>query len=154
MKDLQRHCKGAFEKINQLDPSGWSKAFFETHSMTDNTDNNMSECFNSWILRTRYMPLIDMLTEIHDKIMSRSCFVSLKNRTCSCRIWDLRGIPCSHVVTAIQQSRQNPVDFVAKWFTKETYMKTYFNCLEIIKGEEFWEEVEGDTVSTTDCEKA
>ncbi|KAL1802643.1 hypothetical protein ACET3Z_031290 [Daucus carota] len=27
MKDLQRHCKGAFEKMNQLDPSVWSKAF-------------------------------------------------------------------------------------------------------------------------------
>ncbi|XP_074341939.1 serine/threonine-protein phosphatase 7 long form homolog [Apium graveolens] len=31
----------------------------------------MSECFNSWILRTRYMPIIDMLTEIHDMLMTR-----------------------------------------------------------------------------------
>lgn len=33
MKDLQRHSKGAFEKMNLLDPGLWSKAFFKTHSI-------------------------------------------------------------------------------------------------------------------------
>lgn len=51
--------------------------------------------------------------------------VSLKNRSCSCRIWELTGVPCSHAVTTIQESRQNLIDYVAKWFTKETYMRTY-----------------------------
>ena len=71
MKELERASKGAADKMKELDPSAWSKAYFSTHSMTDSTDNNMSECFNSWILRTRYMPIIDMLTEIHDMLMTR-----------------------------------------------------------------------------------
>ncbi|XP_017245957.1 uncharacterized protein LOC108217625 [Daucus carota subsp. sativus] len=75
-----------------------------------------------------------------------SCEVSLNNRTCSCRVWELTGVPCCHGVTAIQHSRQNPVDFVAHWFTKETYMKCYSNCIEVIRGEEFWDDVIGDNV--------
>ena len=196
MKELERVSKGAWEKMNELDPGAWSKAFFHTHSKADSTENNMSECFNSWIMRARYMPLIDMLTEIHDMIMVRlhkkrddmasvdcvivprmkkkldlavkessglkvlwdgranyvvkgngsSCVVNLEGRTCSCRVWDLTGIPCCHAVTAIQESRQNPIDYVDSWYTKETYMKTYSNIIEVIKGEEFWEDVPGDTV--------
>nr|XP_017221405.1 PREDICTED: uncharacterized protein LOC108198146 [Daucus carota subsp. sativus] len=196
MKELERASKGAAKNMKGLDSATWSKAYFSTHSMTDSTDNNMSECFNSWILKTRYMPIIDMLVEIHDMLMirlhqkrdwmaNRDCIivpkakqmldlavkdsvgykalwdekesytvkgkgssvcVSLKNRTCSCRIWDLTGVPCSHVVTAIQESRQNPIDYVAKWFTKETYMRCYSYTLEALKGEEFWDDVEGDVV--------
>ncbi|KAK1370413.1 hypothetical protein POM88_036505 [Heracleum sosnowskyi] len=195
-KELERASKGAWQKMNGLPPSAWSKAYFGTHSNTDSTENNISECFNSWILKARYMPLIDMLLDIHDMIMTRlhqnrdimarrncvivprikkildeaikesvgymvlwdgrdtyvvkghggSVSVNLKDRTCACRVWDLTGVPCCHAVTVIQESRQKPLDFVAKWFTKETYMRTYSNCLEVIRGEEFWEDVEGDTV--------
>ena len=58
----------------------------------------------------------------------------------------MTGVPCGHAVTAIQESRQSPIDFVAHWFKKETYMRTYSYCLEVIKGEEYWEDVEGDTI--------
>lgn len=71
MEALERLSKGAAEKLRRFDPKVWSKAYFETHSKTDNTENNMSECFNSWILKSRFMPIIDMLTEIHDIIMER-----------------------------------------------------------------------------------
>lgn len=181
--------------MNELDPAVWSKAFFKTHSKSDSLENNMSECFNSWILKARYMPLIEMLTEIHDMIMTRlhekrdwmkqydcvivpvmkrnideaikkslgysslwdgretyvvkghegsSVSVNLQHMTCSCRVWELTGVPCAHAVNAIQQSRQNPLDFVEKWFTKQTYLQTYSHTLEVLKGEEYWEDVMGD----------
>ncbi|XP_074336347.1 uncharacterized protein LOC141673496 [Apium graveolens] len=196
MKELASVSKGAFEKMNQLDPAVWSKAYFKTHSKTDSTENNISECFNSWILKARYMPLIDMLIEIHDMIMTRvhenrdrmarrdclivpkakknldeavkdgsaysvlwdgretyvvkgkgtSCSVNLKNRSCSCRIWDLTGIPCAHGVVAIQKARHDVFDYIDKCYSKETYMRCYSHCLDVIRGEDFWEDVEGDTV--------
>ncbi|XP_074363780.1 uncharacterized protein LOC141704441 [Apium graveolens] len=71
MKALEQASKGAFEKMSDLEPGMWSKAFFKTHSLTDSTENNISECFNSWILKARYMPIIDMLIEIHDMLMTR-----------------------------------------------------------------------------------
>ncbi|WOH14095.1 hypothetical protein DCAR_0933611 [Daucus carota subsp. sativus] len=177
--------------MNELDPKVWSQAYFATHSKCASTDNNISECFNAWILKTRYMPLTDMLTEIHDMLMERihkkrdamrdvDCVlvpkarsvlessecsvlwdgqdnfqvkwrgvgfcVNLKESTCSCRVWELTGIPCSHSVCAIQKIREDPVDYVEHWFKKDTYMRTYSFCLEVLRGEPFWKETMGDTV--------
>lgn len=58
MKDMERVSKEAFQKMSSLDPKCWSKAFFESHSKADSTENNMSECFNSFILRCRYAILL------------------------------------------------------------------------------------------------
>ncbi|XP_063940571.1 uncharacterized protein LOC135146729 [Daucus carota subsp. sativus] len=191
MKDLEKHSKRAAQKMNELDPKVWSQAYFATHSKCASTDNNISECFNAWILKTRYMPLTDMLTEIHDMLMERihkkrdamrdvDCVlvpkarsvlessecsvlwdgqdnfqvkwrgvgfcVNLKESTCSCRVWELTGIPCSHSVCAIQKIREDPVDYVEHWFKKDTYMRTYSFCLEVLRGEPFWKETMGDTV--------
>lgn len=80
------------------------------------------------------------------KVRGSSCSVNLQNKTCSCRVWDLTGIPCCHGVTAIQEARKNPIDFVEKCYSKETYMQTYSYCLDVIRGEDFWEDVQGDEV--------
>lgn len=98
MKTMQRLSKTAHAELMQLDPKSWSKAFFQTHRGVDNVENNMSECFNNWIVNERYilnlskpysfkantcymiylniffcryMPLLNMLQEIHFKIMRR-----------------------------------------------------------------------------------
>ncbi|XP_074356515.1 uncharacterized protein LOC141696245 [Apium graveolens] len=53
MKDLQKTSKAAHDQLSKLDPKLWSKAFFFTHSKDDNVENNMSECFNTWIINER-----------------------------------------------------------------------------------------------------
>ncbi|XP_074342933.1 uncharacterized protein LOC141680667 [Apium graveolens] len=196
IKDLEKHLKKAAGKMKTLDPKCWSHAYYETYSKYASVENNLSESFNSWILRCKCMPLIDMLTEIYDMLMERihrkrdvmkdvDCIVlpkirkvlaqtikdsnecrvlwdgrenfqvkwrgisycmNLQEGTCSCRVWELTGIPCSHAISAIQKMRNDPVDFVSHWFKKEAYTKTYSYCLEVIKGKSFWEEVLGDTV--------
>ena len=145
LQELERASKGAAEKMKELNPAVWSKAYFGTHSCTDSTENNMSECFNSWILKERYMSIIDMFVEIHDKLMARihekrddmvnkDCIIvpiikkmpnyaikesvgykvlwdgrenyTVKNTTCSCRVWEVTEVPCTHAVSAIQHSRK------------------------------------------------
>ncbi|WOH15432.1 hypothetical protein DCAR_0934972 [Daucus carota subsp. sativus] len=71
MKAMERASKPAYEALVQKDPKTWCKAFFETHSCTDNVENNMSESFNAWIINERFLPLLDMLQEIHYKLMVR-----------------------------------------------------------------------------------
>ncbi|XP_074356516.1 uncharacterized protein LOC141696247 [Apium graveolens] len=71
MKDLQKPSKAAHDQLSKLDPKLWSKASFFTHSKDDNVENNMSECFNAWIINERYMPLVIMLQEIHFNLMTR-----------------------------------------------------------------------------------
>nr|XP_017225113.1 PREDICTED: uncharacterized protein LOC108201329 [Daucus carota subsp. sativus] len=53
MKGLEKLSKPLSDKLKNLPPSSWSKAFFGTHSVCDNVENNMSESFNSWILNER-----------------------------------------------------------------------------------------------------
>ncbi|KAL6581491.1 hypothetical protein OROMI_007414 [Orobanche minor] len=73
--------------------------------------------------------------------------VNLQQQTCSCRVWDLTGIPCSHAICAIKKLRQNTYDFVSHWFKNEAYMKTHSNGLEVLRGSPLWEEVAGGTIS-------
>lgn len=70
----------------------------------------------------------------------------MEDQTCSCRVWELTGIPCSHAISAIQNMRLNPIGFVSHYYKKDAYMKTYNHCLEVIRGEPFWEETEGDAI--------
>ena len=58
MKAMERASRPAYMALKNRDPKTWCKAFFETHSCTDNVENNMSESFNSWIINERYTFMI------------------------------------------------------------------------------------------------
>ncbi|XP_062088776.1 uncharacterized protein LOC133795338 [Humulus lupulus] len=64
--------------------------------------------------------------------------VDLKAWVCSCRRWELTGIPCSHAVDAIWQRRQDPDLYVSKWYTKEYYMKAYSVQIFPIRNQDEW----------------
>ncbi|KAG5592680.1 hypothetical protein H5410_043194 [Solanum commersonii] len=49
----------------------WCKVYFNIEVKCDSVDNNMSECFNAWILAARHKTIITMLEEIKVKMMTR-----------------------------------------------------------------------------------
>ncbi|KAI5338352.1 hypothetical protein L3X38_017623 [Prunus dulcis] len=51
--------------------------------------------------------------------------VDLRAKTCSCRRWNLCGIPCPHAISAIFQRCKNPITYVDECYKLETYMKAY-----------------------------
>ncbi|XP_021802477.1 L-type lectin-domain containing receptor kinase IX.2-like, partial [Prunus avium] len=51
--------------------------------------------------------------------------VDLRNRSCSCRQWDLTGIPCKHACAAIGQLNGNHISYVHDYYKKEAFMKAY-----------------------------
>lgn len=53
--------------------------------------------------------------------VTRNCAVNLDARTCTCRKWDVTGIPCHHAVSAMMKVRQHPEDYVDHFF-QETYV--------------------------------
>lgn len=55
MREMKRLDAAAHDKILEQDSKLWSKAYFVTHSKADNVENNMSECFNAWIIKARYI---------------------------------------------------------------------------------------------------
>ena len=68
--------------------------------------------------------------------------VDLNARACTCRYFDVRGIPCSHAVACIHWVRQDPANFVSDYFKKDTYERAY-NCgIPPMNGRNLWTEVE------------
>jgi len=166
----------------------WCKVYFNSQVKCDSVDNNMSECFNSWILAARHKTIITMLDEIRVKMMTRiaklreftntwmcdfspmslkvlqenidrsmNCniefngvdgfevkegtfqhSVDLGRWTCSCRVWQLKGIPCAHVVAAIYFKKCEPLDYINNCYSKTTYLRTYANVLQPVTNMEMW----------------
>lgn len=57
MNQIQNISKPAYEALKKIDPKMWSKAFISTYSHADNVENNLSECFNAWIINETYILL-------------------------------------------------------------------------------------------------
>ncbi|KAK1387340.1 hypothetical protein POM88_015518 [Heracleum sosnowskyi] len=54
MNMIAKHSRSAYDQLRNLDAKVWTKAHFATTSKADNVENNMSECFNAWIITERY----------------------------------------------------------------------------------------------------
>ena len=56
--------------------------------------------------------------------------VDLINRTCTCKAWQMSGIPCDHFCVVMQSIGQNVVEFVNEWFTfsKQNLIYNYEFC--------------------------
>ena len=64
--------------------------------------------------------------------------VNLKEKRCTCRIWDLSGIPCQHAIKALTHKKVNPITEIHWWYSKEAYMLTYKNKMQPVRGQKFW----------------
>ncbi|XP_019178873.1 PREDICTED: uncharacterized protein LOC109174035 [Ipomoea nil] len=72
--------------------------------------------------------------------------VNLELKTCSCRLWQLSGMPCSHSICAIFHKGHQPDQYIHEWYSKERYLKTYHEVIQPINGEQFWPRTEGDEI--------
>ncbi|KAL8462334.1 hypothetical protein ACS0TY_032585 [Phlomoides rotata] len=83
--------------------------------------------------------------DIYDQV---SCFdggqysVNLQQSVCSCRLWQLIGIPCKHGIYAILKQKLDPIDFVHEYYTDDTYLEAYDHPIYHISCEALW----GDTL--------
>ncbi|XP_059629643.1 uncharacterized protein LOC132272530 [Cornus florida] len=55
--------------------------------------------------------------------------VNLSNRTCSCREWDVKGIPCIHAIACIISERGQPENYVDSFYHRETYFRTDYHII-------------------------
>ncbi|KAL0431332.1 UNVERIFIED_CONTAM: hypothetical protein Sradi_0759200 [Sesamum radiatum] len=51
--------------------------------------------------------------------------MDLDKRSCSCRKWDLNGIPCKHACSAILCKGDDPIDYVNECYTVSVYRNVY-----------------------------
>ncbi|XP_057802919.1 uncharacterized protein LOC131018211 [Salvia miltiorrhiza] len=201
VQDLMDESPPAFEDFMARDTSKFCKAFISTHPKSDSVDNNISECFNGYILNARGKHVIHMLEEIRSSLMVRQVekfknmssvkgrltpniakllekngmssaycialpalhdsfqvqyegdtfIVHVKTGTsgenkCSCREWDLTGIPCKHALAAIKYMELDPINFVSECFTVQKYLSGYEHGIRPTHGPKMWPQVEGPIV--------
>ncbi|XVE61624.1 hypothetical protein DITRI_Ditri06bG0055400 [Diplodiscus trichospermus] len=68
----------------------------------------------------------------------RQYIVKIKKRECSCRLWQISGIPCAHACCAIWHDGGNPDNYIDKWYSPQMYMKAYQHSLQPINGPHEW----------------
>lgn len=66
--------------------------------------------------------------------------VDLGTMTCSCRKWDLTGIPCKHAICAIwmKNDKRLVYQFISPLYSTDTYLKAYAGCINPMSGPEEW----------------
>ncbi|KAL4323348.1 hypothetical protein GQ457_11G020680 [Hibiscus cannabinus] len=64
--------------------------------------------------------------------------VNLNEKTCSCRRWQLCGIPCQHACCAIWHTDGVSDDYLHSCYLKDTYIKAYSYALQPKNGFHDW----------------
>ncbi|CAH9088360.1 unnamed protein product, partial [Cuscuta europaea] len=72
--------------------------------------------------------------------------VKLEGQTCSCRLWDLTGIPCSHAICAMFDCGKDPESYVDECYSLAAFKRTYAHTLEPINGETAWPNAGGEKI--------
>ncbi|XP_048491353.1 uncharacterized protein LOC125492686 [Beta vulgaris subsp. vulgaris] len=71
-----------------------------------------------------------------------SLTVDLEKKSCTCRKWNMTGIPCCHAISAIFFSHMQAEDFVDACYKKDTWAKAYACSILPLEGERHWPRVE------------
>ncbi|CAH9128113.1 unnamed protein product, partial [Cuscuta epithymum] len=68
--------------------------------------------------------------------------VNLDTKICTCRKWDLSGIPCCHALACIFFLNASPKDYVDDCYKREAYLKIYLGAIAPLTGERHWPKVD------------
>ncbi|XP_070003249.1 uncharacterized protein LOC107812084 [Nicotiana tabacum] len=99
----------------------------------------------SWFPRRRYDMLTKNMVSNLDlmlfKINSEGIkfIVDLKKRTCDCLEFQLDELPCPHAIAAINKRYFQKSVYFSKWYSKETWFKTYEGHVNIVGDQKSWD---------------
>ena len=64
--------------------------------------------------------------------------MDLVQKTCSCRYWQLSGLPCPHAISCIYFMIHKLDEYIAPCFSVEEFKKTYSHYLQPVEGMHSW----------------
>ncbi|GJT11325.1 hypothetical protein Tco_0858367 [Tanacetum coccineum] len=64
--------------------------------------------------------------------------VNLNTKTCTCKRWNLSGMPCIHAVAAYCMLNQDPGKGVSSWYSKQMWVDVYSNFIKLVGGSSIW----------------
>ncbi|CAH1440243.1 unnamed protein product [Lactuca virosa] len=71
-----------------------------------------------------------------------SYMVDLDGSHCTCRLWDLAGISCVHVIATINYIQQTLDEYIDHMFSKEQFLKCYSANISPVNGSNLWPQTE------------
>ena len=77
-------------------------------------------------------------TKFEVKSGLESFIVDLEEKKCSCRKWDIIGIPCCHAISCIFFNREDSEKYVNACYKRATYIDCYEPIIEPINGQNMW----------------
>lgn len=76
--------------------------------------------------------------------------VYLEKRNCTCRKWDLNGIPCPHKIVGCYYPIIYPEDLIDDCYKKSTFFAVYSNLLNPLSDKDIWPEIAAATLLPPD----
>ncbi|KAL1204173.1 hypothetical protein V5N11_026670 [Cardamine amara subsp. amara] len=64
--------------------------------------------------------------------------VNIRMRTCTCRRWDMSGIPCHHALRVITEKKLNREDYISNWNLNSRQQIIYSDSILPVNGMLFW----------------
>ncbi|XP_076899167.1 uncharacterized protein LOC143552959 [Bidens hawaiensis] len=163
LEDMTQVKVEAYEAFINQNPKCFCMCYIQTHNKSDVIVSNMAETFNGYIIKSRSKHIIDMLEDIRvqkrkldrekDKAYMCSVYLSsntvfqvksyddvsvdIKNRTCTCRKWDLTGIPCYHACVVVGFMKRNAEDLFIV-VTQRRCISSHMNTIPPLPSEKYW----------------
>ncbi|GJW41070.1 pentatricopeptide repeat-containing protein [Tanacetum coccineum] len=69
---------------------------------------------------------------------SQAYSIDEQHRTCSCRMWQLSGLPCSHAIAVIFKLNRRAEEYVPDCFRKRMFHDAYHQYFTPVGGMSFW----------------
>jgi hypothetical protein len=76
----------------------------------------------------------------------RAYIVDLMTQTCTCRRWDISGIPCHHSIACFRHEKITPEDMVSPWYSIDSFKRAYSNIIRPCRDRREWQKTYGINV--------
>ncbi|PKI64038.1 hypothetical protein CRG98_015570 [Punica granatum] len=112
MEEMKALSFAAYNAFKSIGVEKFCRSQINTINKCEAIDNNMSKCFDSYILSARSKPIMDMLESIQKFVMKRlsdkramieksTDILPFRDKTCECGERDLACIACPHAIACI-----------------------------------------------------
>ena len=78
------------------------------------------------------------------KEINSSYKTKMVDRTCTCRKWEMSGLPCRHALKIISAKKRKQEDYMAACYLTSTWRKQYETPIKAVHGINFWKKT-GDS---------
>ncbi|XP_020979381.1 uncharacterized protein LOC110271979 [Arachis ipaensis] len=103
--------------------------------------------WKEWEKEMQIIRQINSAAQTYEVVNGLSKFaVDLSAHECSCRKWQLSGIPCTHAISCINYKGLDIDGFIDDCYKKPTYVKCYDSVINPLNGPDFREETNFDDV--------